>query len=566
MKKMIKEFSWLIRKFTLSRALSHLSWIAALVSITNILIFLFQKRMLDALMQQDFIKTYIYVALYLIGLLFFKLIAWLLSYYKTKKIKLDLRAKIATYLIDCYYKTVKKTDIDKEKTLYVDLLTHYSQIISLNFSEIVSDIEYFFICLMISIVIFYINFQLLVLLIFSCLLYFVVGNIFSKIYWCHFRDYMKKTNKLHAVLEEFISATEEILLYGKQKWEKSKYNHHFGIYFNAAKKINRYGNLQYAMTNLLMYLLMLITIIYCGNLCINGSMAISTFVILYQLCKQLISLSNALFLSLIDFSKVGVQISKIHELDITHMEEKITFFENGSIETIEIKDGSFCYEENCENTLSNINLMLGVNEKIGIIGKSGCGKSTLIKILYGGLHLTKGKLLVNDTAMDEHKFEIYKPQIHLCSQDPYIFCDTVINNILLGRDIPLDRVKEVCEAVEIREFIEKLPNGFDEQISDRGTNISGGQKQRICLARALLGSFDVLILDESTSALDVITEKKIMKYIDCLTNCGKLVIVVAHRLEIIRNANKIFYIANGKSNLIREYSILEERILNDGEG
>jgi len=212
---------------------------------------------------------------------------------------------------------------------------------------------------------------------------------------------------------------------------------------------------------------------------------------------------------------------------------------------ITFKNVSFKYPNTNKDILNNFSFEIKKGDKIGVIGNSGSGKSTFIDILTGLIVPTKGEIFLNDRLIElENKnwFNIigYTPQFIFLSDD------TILNNIAFGvekKDLNMDKYKKATELSEIKEFIEGAKLGSDTFIGEFGVRLSGGQRQRIGIARSLYLDPEIIILDESTSAIDLQTEEKIINNINTLSD--KTIIIVSHRLSTLKNCNKIIEIKKG---------------------
>lgn len=209
-------------------------------------------------------------------------------------------------------------------------------------------------------------------------------------------------------------------------------------------------------------------------------------------------------------------------------------------------NGFFKYEH--EYILHGINLNILKNSTVAFVGESGSGKTTLVNIICGLLEFTEGKLMLDEKELDKSSLVSYRKKIGYITQEPVIFNDTIFNNITLWADFSEEnmiRFEEVCKQAHINEFIMNSENKENTILGNNGINLSGGQKQRISIARELFKHPEILIFDEATSALDIQTEKEIQRNIFELK--GKYtVIMIAHRLATIKNADNIFYMSKGK--------------------
>lgn len=208
---------------------------------------------------------------------------------------------------------------------------------------------------------------------------------------------------------------------------------------------------------------------------------------------------------------------------------------------------NFRYNKNEESfALQNINLHIPVNRMTAVVGPSGAGKSTLIDILLGLNRPHNGEIMIDNKVLTKGNFLLLRNSISYIPQDPFLFNTTVRENLLLVN--PHATEEQIWKALDFAvcsDFIQKLPQGLDTVIGDRGIRLSGGERQRLVLARAILRNKPILILDEATSALDTENEAKIQRAIDNLKG-SMTIIIIAHRLSTIRNADQVVVLENGK--------------------
>ncbi|WP_304202792.1 peptide cleavage/export ABC transporter [Lactobacillus intestinalis] len=196
--------------------------------------------------------------------------------------------------------------------------------------------------------------------------------------------------------------------------------------------------------------------------------------------------------------------------------------------------------------LKDINFQVKPNEKLTIVGMSGSGKSTLMKLLVGFFEPTGGTITLNNHSINEINRHALRTYINYTPQDPYVFSGTILDNLKLGNrfGITQEDVVKACKIAMIYKDIEKMPLQFNTKLDEEGSILSGGQKQRLTIARALLSPARVLILDEATSGLDAITERKLVDNLMKLDNIT--IIFIAHRLAIARRTNNIVVLDDGK--------------------
>lgn len=226
-------------------------------------------------------------------------------------------------------------------------------------------------------------------------------------------------------------------------------------------------------------------------------------------------------------------------------ENKINLkFNDEDIVQIELKNVCYKYKDSDKWALDNLSLKIRAGKQIVLTGDNGAGKSTLFKLLLGIEKYQSGEILVNDYNLAELDKQWWQSQIGWVAQEPYVFSATIRENITLGRDIKLDEIKNICQLVNLDEFIKSLPQGYDTEITS-AIKLSFGQKRRLALARALIGRPKLLLLDEPMENLDVYNEKLIQKILFDLK--GKVtVIIIGHRLQTLKNTDELIYLQQGK--------------------
>lgn len=214
---------------------------------------------------------------------------------------------------------------------------------------------------------------------------------------------------------------------------------------------------------------------------------------------------------------------------------------------IEFKNVTLQYENASGVALDNISLNIRAGEKIALVGRSGGGKTTLVNLLPRFYELQQGTVLLDGVDVRTMKLTSLREQFALVSQDIVLFNDTIFNNIAYGvlRGASEDEVIAAAKAAHAWEFIQKLPNGLQNEVGDRGVRLSGGQRQRIAIARAILKNAPILLLDEATSALDTESEQHVQAALDALMQ-NRTSIVIAHRLSTIVNSDRILVMEQGK--------------------
>lgn len=217
---------------------------------------------------------------------------------------------------------------------------------------------------------------------------------------------------------------------------------------------------------------------------------------------------------------------------------------------IDLVDVSLSYPSKPNHpALHNINISIKPGEFIAFVGPSGAGKSTIISLLQRFYDPTTGSVRLDGEDIREVSVAQHRSRLGLVPQDPDLFPGSIAYNIGLGsapgQDVTQKEIEEICERCGIHDFIMSLPEGYSTECGTNGSKLSGGQKQRVAVARALIRSPEVLLLDEYTSALDAHSEQQIKKAVDRAAE-GRTTIVVAHRLSTVQNATRIYVFDDGR--------------------
>ena len=256
---------------------------------------------------------------------------------------------------------------------------------------------------------------------------------------------------------------------------------------------------------------------------------------------------SMIFVNLTMSSAAGKRIIEVleEEPSITDPEQPLTQVANGSIDF-----NNVCFKYHAEgsgdNILENIDLHIKSGETIGIIGGTGCGKTTLVSLISRLYDVTEGSVCVGGQDVRAYDIEALRDQVAVVLQKNVLFSGSILDNLRWGKeDATLEECQAVCRQACADEFIEKMPDKYDTFIEQGGTNVSGGQKQRLCIARALLKKPSVLILDDSTSAVDTATDARIRRaFKEAIPGTTKL--IIAQRIASVQDADRIIVMEDGR--------------------
>lgn len=373
---------------------------------------------------------------------------------------------------------------------------------------------------------------------------------------------------LNNVVSENINAQRVVKAYVREDFEKEKFNNFSQKIYNLFTNVEKIIALNFPLILFVIYTVVLLIFFVGGRSIVDKSMTAGqlTSVVVYsiQILMSVIMVSVVVILMMIAEASID-RITEIlkEEPGMKNVQDGVKEVKNGDIE---FKDVSFSYSDNMDRcSLKNINLKIKSGETIGIIGATGSAKSTFVHLIPRLYDVTKGEILVGGVNVKNYDIAYLREEVSMVLQKNTLFRGSIIDNIRWGdENSSPDEVKYVCELAQADGFINEFENKYDEQIYEGGNNVSGGQKQRLCIARALLKKPKILILDDSTSAVDTKTDLKIRKaFRENLKDTTK--IIIAQRISSIEDADKIIVLDNGSvvgfdtpENLLKNNEIYKE--------
>ena len=380
-----------------------------------------------------------------------------------------------------------------------------------------------------------------------------------------FHRAFRKYDNLNSSIQENVKAAREVKSYVREDYEQKKFgaaSHDLRKDFQRAERILAFNH---PIMQFCMYVLMCVVlsfgsymVIDSAGLDINVGDLSSMLTYGFMILNSLMMLSMA-FTMIAMAGESGRRIVEVltEESSLKNPENPIYEIKDGSID---FEDVSFKYSATAErNALSDINLHIKSGETIGIIGGTGSSKSTLVQLISRLYDVTEGCVKVGGVDVREYDMEALRNAVAMVLQKNVLFSGTIAENLRWGnKDATDDEIKEAAHLACADEFIERFPDKYDTYIEQGGANVSGGQKQRLCIARALLKKPKILILDDSTSAVDTHTDAKIRKamreYIPATTK-----IIIAQRTASVEDADRIIVMDGGTINDIGTHAELLKR-------
>lgn len=366
-----------------------------------------------------------------------------------------------------------------------------------------------------------------------------------------FQKVFDQYDDLNADVQENVSAIRVVKAYVREDHENEKFDKAAGMLYNLSVKAEGLLALNNPVMMLVVYGCITAVSWFGAKFIVAGSMTTgeitSLFSYIMAVMMSLMMLSMIFVMGTMSFANIR-RISEVlnEQPDLHNPENPVTEVTDGSIDFDHV---SFAYKHGTgEDTLEDIDLHIRSGETIGIIGGTGCGKSSLVNLISRLYDATEGTVKVGGRDVREYDMEVLRNEVSVVLQKNVLFSGTILDNLRWGNEnATVEECELACEAACADEFIERLPDGYDTWIERGGTNVSGGQKQRLCIARALLKKPKVLILDDSTSAVDTATDAKIRNAFRTYIP-GTTKIIIAQRVSSVQDADRILVLEDGKIN------------------
>ena len=377
-----------------------------------------------------------------------------------------------------------------------------------------------------------------------------------------FRIMLGKYDAMNASVQENLVAIRVVKAFVRSSHEKEKFRRANDDLMKSAVKAEKIVQCNLPVMQLVMYACIVAILWFGGGMIIAGSMKtgqlISFISYVSQILMQLIMLSMV-FVNIIISRASAARIFEVFD-------EKINITEDAAVDGQTVTDGSivfddvsFSYDPHApEKILEHINLSIRSGDTIGIIGGTGSAKTTLVQLIPRLYDVTGGRILVGGHDVRSYRIEELRSAVSMVLQKNVLFSGTIRNNLKWGNKNASDsQITEACRAAQAHDFIVNFPDGYDTDLGQGGVNVSGGQKQRLCIARALIKDPKILILDDSTSAVDTATDASIRQSLK-ENRKGTTTIIIAQRITSVSEADQIIVMDDGKINGIGTHEELLE--------
>lgn len=367
-----------------------------------------------------------------------------------------------------------------------------------------------------------------------------------------FMAMLKKYDGMNSSVQENLRAIRVVKSFVRATYEKSRFKIAVDELVEASLRAERIVIWNMPIMQLTMYGCIISILWFGGNMIIGGTLLTGELISFISYVTQI--LMSLMMISMVFINIVMSRASVARIIEVIDEDIDIT---DGHVEgDIQPQDGSISFQDVCfrygtaseEDIISHINLNIKSGETIGIIGGTGSAKSTLVQLIPRLYDVTNGKILVGGHDVRNYKLETLRGAVGMVLQKNVLFSGTIRDNLKWGNPDATDaQVEEAAQAAQADSFIKSFPDGYDTWLGQSGVNVSGGQKQRLCIARALLKHPKIIILDDSTSALDTATDSKIRQAFDIELK-DTTTIIIAQRVTSVCDADRIIVLDDGHIN------------------
>lgn len=458
------------------------------------------------------------------------------TYYTLRDLRENITAKLARVPMG----TILDTPSGQYKTTIVDRVEGMESTFAHLLPEMTANV---LVPLVIVVYLFVMDWRMALLSLVTLVVGLAVMSAGMKNYPVKWEGAVKAGKQMANAIVEYIGGIEVVKAFSQSAGSYKKYSD--AVNYNANYYVDWMRENQKTMSAYNAILpSVLICVLPCGfAFWLSGSLELSTFLSIVIFSLGLIGPIIAAFTFTDDLAVLGTNVEEISQLlnaeELNHKETPIKLEDTG----ISLRSVSFSYDGTTE-VLHDVNLAIHPGTMTALVGPSGSGKTTMCNLIARFWDVNAGKITIGGTDVRDFKLDSLMKNISMVFQSVYLFADTIENNIKFGcPDVTHEQVVEAAKKACCHDFISALPDGYDTVIGEGGGTLSGGEKQRISIARAMLKDAPIIILDEATSSVDPENEDELQRAIEALTH-DKTIIMIAHRLKTVRNADQILVLDN----------------------
>jgi len=501
------------------------------------------------------------VGLYLLlisGDFIFRFVQIYITNYLGQKAMYDLRMALFRHLQGLSLKFFDRNPVGRLVTRTTSDIEVLNELFSTGLVTVIGDLAMVF---GIIIAMVWLNLKLALLTFTILPLLLVITFYFRRKMREGFRLVRTRIARINAFLQEALSGMSVIQLFNQQERNDKKFDTFNFDHLEAHLKTVFYYALFFPLIDLIAALAMAIILWYGGLSVMNGTLTFGVLVAFIQYVEKFFKPISDLSEKYNIFQAALASSERIFGLLDTRekiSDEPMPTYRDRIDGQVIFRNVQFSYNEK-EQVLKGINFKVSPGEKVAIVGSTGAGKTTIINLLARFYDPTEGEISIDGIDIRRFDKRWLRQNIGIALQDVFIFSGTVKNNIALGEDNPsMRRIIEAAKATGALEFIEKLPGGFDHELTERGSTLSAGQRQLLSFARVMYKNPRILVLDEATSSVDSHTEHLLQQALERLIT-GRTSLIIAHRLSTIRHVHRIILIHHGRIAEIGTHEELLER-------
>ncbi|AMW29403.1 MULTISPECIES: ABC transporter ATP-binding protein [Arthrospira] len=481
-----------------------------------------------------------------------------------QKMTADIRNDLFDHVTSLAVRFFDRTPVGKLITRLTSDVDALGDVFSTGAIGIVSDL---FSILVIAIAMFSLQWQLALMLVLSMFPVTAIIIYFQQQYRTANYKAREELSDLNAQLQENLIGIGVVQLFRRERYNTELFRITNQRYIKAVDKTIFYDSAVSATLEWIALIAIAAVLWFGGQQVLNQTLSfgiLSTFILfaqrLFDPLRQFADKFTAIQAGLTAVERINDILNQPIEIRDPEIGKAsvLPTKNSGAIGEIKFENVYFAYK-NDEYVIHNLNFTIHPGEKVALVGPTGAGKSSIIRLLCRLYEPSRGRILIDGIDIRDLPQAELRRHVGVILQDGFLFAGDVKSNITLGETYTIDEIRQAAEKTNVAEFIEALPEGYDTELRERGTNLSSGQKQLLAFARVAIRDPQILVLDEATANLDVMTESLIQDALDRML-VGKTAIIIAHRLSTIKNVDRILVLQRGR--LIESGS--HDQLLNQG--